>query len=120
MLTPAAVVQTSARRSIQRSLMTVAELLTVHGASGAFFIGAKLRRSYLNIGRNGRDFQPKSCIAGAGSKVMSLDMRLPIATLALAMNGFARANAARHKKAGTGMTRRGLFSPSKIRPTISR
>src|SRR5258708_33718105 len=116
MLTPAGGVQSPARRSLQRSLMTVAELFTVHGASGAFFIGAKLRRSYLNIGRNGRDFQPKSSIAGAGSKIMSLDMRLPIATLASAMNGFARANAARHKKTGTGMTRRGLCNPSKIRP----
>jgi hypothetical protein len=37
-----------------------------------------------------------------------------------AMNGFAIVNAARHSNGGTGMIRRGLCSPSKMRSTISR
>src|ERR1700694_5685661 len=110
MLTPPGVVQSSARRSIQRSLMTVVELFTVHGASGDFVILRPDR--YWKTGRNARGLQPKSCTAGAGSKIMSLDMRLPIATFALAINGFASANATRHRNGGTGMIRRGLCSPS--------
>src|ERR1700682_5987026 len=120
MLTPADVVQSSARRSIQRSLMTVLEVFTVHGASGDFVIWCPDIRCFWKTGRNARGLQPKSCTAGAGSKIMSLDMRLPIATFALAINGFASANAARHRNGGTGMIRRGLCNPSKMRPIISR
>src|SRR3981081_2740174 len=100
MLTPASVVQSSARRSIQRSLMTVVELFTVHGASGDFgILRPDIRCRYWKTGRNARGFQPKSCTAGAGSKIMSLDMRFPIATFALAINGFAIATPARHSNA---------------------
>ena len=51
---------------------------------------------------------------------MSFIMRMPIATLAPGYSGFARKKPARHSNGGTGMLRRGIPNPSKIRPIISR
>src|SRR5216684_7277092 len=107
MVTPAGVVHSSARRSIQLSLMIVHERFTVQDPiSGDLFIpmlnpvrstlslsahasncGQLSRRSYLNFGRNPRGVQPKSCIAGVGSKIKSFAIRLPMATFALEING---------------------------------
>src|SRR6478609_3520457 len=77
-------------------------------------------QALLNCGRNPLGFQPKSWIAGDASNTMSFAMRLPIATLAFGRNGLTNANAARHNTGGTEIIRRGLPSPSKIRPVISR
>src|SRR5882724_9699757 len=66
-----------------------------------------LSTPYSNFGLKPRGFQPKSRMAGVGSKVMSFIIRVPIATLEIGKSGFASAKPAFHKAGGTEIVRRG-------------